>query len=221
MAISTDVLNSVNGTSSSGGSTSGSKNDTSAQAVQDRFLKLLVAQLNNQDPMNPLDNAQMTSQMAQINTVTGIETLNQTVSTMLSQMSAMQALQGTGLVGREVLVPGSGLSVSGGVARGGFDLSTAADSVQVEIRSASGQLLDTLDLGTQAAGRHTFEWDATGYADGAALQFKVVPTAGGVAVTSTALQRAKVEGVGTESNALTLQLASGASVSYDNVRAIY
>ena len=45
-------------------------------AAQDRFLKLLVAQLNNQDPMTPMDNAQMTSQIAQINTVTGIQQLN-------------------------------------------------------------------------------------------------------------------------------------------------
>ncbi|MEG0141807.1 MAG: flagellar hook capping FlgD N-terminal domain-containing protein, partial [Comamonas sp.] len=55
---------------------------TDPNEAQDRFLKLLVAQLNNQDPMNPMDNAQMTSQMAQINTVTGIQQLNQTMQSM-------------------------------------------------------------------------------------------------------------------------------------------
>ena len=62
------------------GNTKASDPNTDPAAAQDRFLKLLVAQLNNQDPMNPLDNAQMTSQMAQINTVTGIQQLNQTMA---------------------------------------------------------------------------------------------------------------------------------------------
>ncbi|MGI9133999.1 MAG: flagellar hook assembly protein FlgD, partial [Rhodoferax sp.] len=66
-----------------------------ANASQDRFLKLLVAQLNNQDPMNPMDNAQMTSQMAQINTVTGIQQLNETMNSMSSQYASIQMLKGT------------------------------------------------------------------------------------------------------------------------------
>ncbi|OZA55313.1 MAG: flagellar biosynthesis protein FlgD, partial [Acidovorax sp. 17-64-282] len=72
---------------------------TDASAGQDRFLKLLVAQLNNQDPMNPLDNAQMTSQIAQINTVTGIQQLNDTVKGLVSQFAAQQMLQGSAMVG--------------------------------------------------------------------------------------------------------------------------
>ena len=105
-------------------------------ARQDRFLKLLVAQLNSQDPMNPMDNAQMTSQIAQLNTVTGIEDLNKTVGSVLSQMSSMQALQGATMVGHDVLVPGSKLSVADGVATGVFDLAVPADNVTVEIRTA-------------------------------------------------------------------------------------
>ena len=76
-------------------------------AAQDRFLKLLVAQLNNQDPMNPLDNAQMTSQIAQINTVTGIQQLNQTMESMSAQFNSLQVMQGTALIGRNVMTEGS------------------------------------------------------------------------------------------------------------------
>ncbi|MBX9833033.1 MAG: flagellar hook assembly protein FlgD, partial [Burkholderiaceae bacterium] len=74
------MINSVTNTSSTT-DTAGTKAAAanSNEGAQDRFLKLLVAQLNNQDPMNPLDNAQMTSQIAQINTVTGIQQLNETV----------------------------------------------------------------------------------------------------------------------------------------------
>ena len=89
---------------------------TDANASQDRFLKLLVAQLNNQDPMNPMDNAQMTSQMAQINTVTGIQQVNETLKSMAEQFSGMQVLQGSSMVGHNVLVQGNTLTRSNGVA---------------------------------------------------------------------------------------------------------
>lgn len=224
MAIGTDVLNSVNGASgaSTGAATgSASRNDSSAQAVQDRFLKLLVAQLDNQDPMNPLDNAQMTSQIAQLNTVTGIENLNNTVSTVLSQMASMQALQGAAMVGHDVLTEGSALQVSDAVGRGGFDLATSADSVKVQVRTAGGTLVDTIEMGGLAAGRHSFTWDAAAYAGSTAgLSFTVLPTAGNVPVTATALQRSRVEAVSSENNVLTLQLAGGQSLPYSSVKAI-
>ena len=97
---------------------------TDASAGQDRFLKLLVAQLNNQDPMNPLDNAQMTSQIAQINTVTGIQQLNDTVKGLVSQFAAQQMLQGSAMVGHQVLAEGNTLSVDteSGQATEAFDL---------------------------------------------------------------------------------------------------
>ena len=91
----------------------------------DRFLKLLVAQMQNQDPLNPMDNAQVTSQMAQINTVNGIEKLNTTVEGLSSQFMQMQALQGASLVGRDVIVPGSQLDIVDGVGQGGFELTVA------------------------------------------------------------------------------------------------
>ncbi|WP_428572002.1 flagellar hook capping FlgD N-terminal domain-containing protein [Ramlibacter sp.] len=64
---------------------------TSAADQQDRFMKLLVAQMKNQDPLNPMDNAQMTSQIAQINTVAGIEKLNATVESLAASFEALQA----------------------------------------------------------------------------------------------------------------------------------
>ena len=73
-----------------------SNSTTDPAAAQDRFLKLLVAQLNNQDPMNPMDNAQMTSQMAQINTVTGIQQLNKTMESMAGQFTASSTVRPMG-----------------------------------------------------------------------------------------------------------------------------
>ncbi|HEY9105542.1 MAG TPA: flagellar hook capping FlgD N-terminal domain-containing protein, partial [Roseateles sp.] len=91
-------------------SVAGAGDTTSA----DRFLKLLVAQMQNQDPLNPLDNAQVTSQMAQINTVNGIEKLNTTVQGLQSQFVQMQALQGASLVGHDVVVAGNKMDFSDG-----------------------------------------------------------------------------------------------------------
>ena len=68
------------------------------------FLKMLTAQMKNQDPLNPMDNAQMTTQMSQINMVSGIETVNDTLKTIASQFGVFQQLQGTALIGREALV---------------------------------------------------------------------------------------------------------------------
>ena len=95
----------------------------------DRFLKLLVTQMQNQDPLNPMDNAQITSKMAQINTVSGIDKLNTSVQGLSTQFRQMQALQGASLVGRDITLNGNQLSVQGGVGVGGFELSGTADSV--------------------------------------------------------------------------------------------
>ena len=99
-------------------------NATDTTATSDRFLKLLVTQLQNQDPLNPMDNAQVTSQMAQINTVTGIEKLNTTMSGMTDSFSQMQILQGASLVGHQVLLEGNKLAVdtSQGIGVGAVDL---------------------------------------------------------------------------------------------------
>ncbi len=195
-------------------------NSTTAEASQDRFLKLLVAQLNNQDPMNPMDNAQMTSQLAQINTVSGIQTLNDTMTSMATQIAALQSLQGSATIGREVLTAGNTLQVTDGVGKGAFDLASNADAVKVEVRTAGGTLLDTVSLGAQEAGRQSFTWDASQYTNAGALSFTVTATQGTTAVTSTALERNKVVAVSNDNNVLNLQLANGGSVAYSAVKAI-
>jgi len=191
-----------------------------ANASQDRFLKLLVAQLNNQDPMNPMDNAQMTSQMAQINTVTGIQQVNETLKSMAAQFTSLQVLQGASMVGHNVLVESNTLTRSAGVASGAIDLTGKADAVKVDIMSPGGQVLDTLNLGALDAGRHSFDWDASSYQGTGEPSFKVTATLGGQAVTSTALARDTVTSVGSDNGAMTVQLQGRAAVAYSSVKAI-
>ncbi|MCS4511227.1 flagellar hook assembly protein FlgD [Xylophilus ampelinus] len=191
--------------------------------AQDRFLKLLVAQLTNQDPTNPMDNAQMTSQIAQINTVTGITQLNSTVKDMAAQLAATQGLQATALVGRTVQAEGDTLSIdkTGKTGTGGFELSGAASSVVVNIATASGKSLGSINMGTQSAGAHDFSFDTSGYTGTEPLKFTVEATNKGTAVSSTSLTRSTVTSVGSDSSgALTLNLGNGSSVAYGKVKAI-
>ncbi|MDP2107925.1 MAG: flagellar hook capping FlgD N-terminal domain-containing protein, partial [Rhodocyclaceae bacterium] len=123
-------------------------NKSSATAdIQNRFLTLLTAQLKNQDPTSPMDSAQMTSQLAQISTVDGIERLNATLQKMLGNTADAQAMQAAALVGRGVLVPGSALQLVEGAAVGALELAGPADEVTVTIKDANGLVQRTLNLG--------------------------------------------------------------------------
>ena len=202
------------------GSTTGTKgnNSTDPQASQDRFLKLLVAQINNQDPLNPMDNAQMTTQMAQINTVSGIQELNATLKGMASQMASSQAMQGTTLIGREALIEGDALAFEGSTGKGAFTLDGAASGVTVDIIGKNGAVLDTVSLGAMDAGQQGFEWNAGAIDPATVGRFSVRATQGAETVTATALQRVEVASVGLSNGAMTVQLQNGRSITYDQIR---
>ena len=190
-------------------------------AMQDRFLKLLVAQMNNQDPMNPMDNAQLTSQMAQINTVSGIQELNQAVSNISSQFGAMQMLQGSSLIGRDVMYAGNQLNVQNGVAKGAVDLAAAVEDLKIQITNSAGTVLDTVALGAKSAGRTNFSWNASSYNGSDNVYMKVVATAGGKPMDATGYVAGTVKSVGSDTKgALSLQLQNGKQLSYIDVQAI-
>lgn len=218
MLSSTISSTSTTASLASSSDTSAAKTDTSAD--QDRFLKLLVAQLNNQDPMNPMDNAQMTSQLAQINTVTGIQQVNQTLKSMAEQFASLQVLQGASMVGRDVLIEGSTLKTTDGVAKGAIDLSGRADSVKVEILSPSGVVLGSMNLGALDGGRHNFEWDASGYTGTGDPSFRVTAVRGTQAVATTSMTRDRVVSVSSQDGAMSVQLRDHASVAYSSIKAI-
>jgi flagellar basal-body rod modification protein FlgD len=214
MAISASTLSNINGTSTTATSA------TDAAGSQDRFLKLLVTQLQNQDPLSPMDNAELTSQIAQINTVSGIATLNTSVQGLSTQFLQMQSLQGASLVGKDVIVPGNKLDIADGDGQGGFELTSAADAVKVEVVNQAGKVVDTLNLGAQSSGMHSFDWASGTYDKTSNLTFRVTATSGATTLTNTALMRDKVDAVSTSGNALMLELDSGKTVDYATVRAI-
>jgi flagellar basal-body rod modification protein FlgD len=206
-------------TAASAADTAGVAKSTTVETSSDRFLKLLVAQMKNQDPLNPMDNAQMTSQMAQINTVSGIEKLNASVQELSTQFVQMQALQGAGLVGRDVVVPGNRLDIDAGTGQGGYELESAADNVKVEILNAAGKVVQTLDLGAQSAGLHGFDWATDRYTDADGLKFRVSATSGAAAKSVTTLMRDEVTAVTTGGGGFKLELLHAGSTDYASVRA--
>lgn len=215
---STGLLSSINGT----------KTDTAsaAQEQQDRFLKVLVAQMKNQDPLNPTDNAQMTSQMAQISTVSGIESLNQTIKSIMDQFSAGQTVQATNMIGHGVLAPGNTVTLADGTASEfAVDLSTAADSVQLSIVDSAGNTVKQENLGPQKAGALTLNWDGTNnagahVADG---KYKAMVTASiaGKSVTATPLSYGLVQSVSQVNGAVSLALQNGQQINLSDVQKVF
>ena len=152
LAKTIEALNAAN-------SSLGKKSTSAIGETQDRFLKLLITQMKNQDPLNPMDNAQVTSQMAQLSTVSGIDKLNTTLKALSDSMAAAQSVSASSMIGRGVLVPGSTIALENGQALGGLDLALPADSVTVKIQDSAGALVRTLQLGEQKAGVIPLAWD--------------------------------------------------------------
>jgi flagellar basal-body rod modification protein FlgD len=191
----------------------------------ERFLKLLVTQMQNQDPLSPMDNAQLTSQLAQINTVNGIEKLNTTVEGLNANFVQMQAVTAASLVGHNVTLQGNRMVIENGTGTGGFELTGGADNVRIEMLSPAGRVVESKDLGPKGSGRHSFEWAAAakGVADtgdgGAPYTFRVVATQGTVAVPAQALMQDRVTAVASKGNGLVIDTQYSGSVAYSDVKA--
>lgn len=191
---------------------------TDPKAAQERFLKLFVAQLNNQDPLNPLDNAQMTTQMAQINQVVGLQQVNETLKSLAMQFQTVGAIQGAQLVGRLVASDGNGLVVRDGVASGAFNLTAAADDVNVEILNAAGEVVGTLALGSRPAGLQRFDWPLGSVPQDQVASLRVTATQAGQTVAATPLALQQVQSVGWVDGALRLR-TDGGTLAMDQVLA--
>ncbi|GAA5110684.1 flagellar hook assembly protein FlgD [Alloalcanivorax gelatiniphagus] len=195
-AIDTSTLNAINGRAASAASYG-----TDADDLQDSFMTLLVTQLRNQDPMNPMENAEMTSQLAQINTVSGIKELNTTLEAITGQLDAGQAIQAAGLIGKGVLVPGERILMGedGSSTPFGIELGGAAEEVRITIRNGNGEVVRRFDPFAMDAGVESFTWngemDDGEIAPKGAYSVSVEATADGEDVPVTQLNYALVNGV--------------------------
>ena len=193
----------------------------SPKEIQDRFLTLLIAQLQNQDPLSPMDNAQITQQMAQISTVQGISGLNDTMNKLL----AVQGTQAAQFIGRGVTLDGSDLQLSAGVANGSALLDGNANEVTLEIFGAGGLPVRTINLGAQPAGMLQFQWDGNNDA-GAPMPdgnyaYRVSAKAGTFDIGVETFTAARVLSVSLAASGPTLLLDNGQEIPVSSVKRIF
>jgi flagellar basal-body rod modification protein FlgD len=197
-------------------------NAQAADELQDRFMTLLITQIKNQDPLNPLDNAEVTSQLAQLNMVGGIERLNERIEAMAASFLSGQSLQAASLVGRNVLVEAGTLDNTGQGGRFGVEVARSVDAMSVSIVGPTGDIVERIDLGSQPAGLLALEWDGLDSGGQAApagsYRIEITATSGGDSVPVTALAARTVSAVTTGDGKVQLELSNAGTVSLGQVR---
>jgi flagellar basal-body rod modification protein FlgD len=223
MTTTVSATNSSSSTTSS--KTTTKKDPNSPEAIQERFMSLLVAQLKNQDPMQPMDNAQVTSQMAQLNTVSGINNLNSTVEGMAKSFTSNQTLGATSMLGKTILTEGRTVQLANGKATGALDLQQSADAVQVDVLDKSSKVIKTIDLGPLSKGTHQFEWDGTD-ASGNTLtegsyKFSITASAAGQDAAVTSMSISQVMGLRNGTDGAALLTSDGSEVALSAVKQVF
>lgn len=216
------IIDAVNAANSAGSSSS---KTSSAAEMSDRFMTLFLAQLQNQDPLNPMENAEMTSQLAQMNMVSGLETLNESMQTLLGSYNEALSLQAANLVGKNVLVPGDDLTLSEDGSLFGLELSGPADKVEVIVMDSTGKEVARQSLGEQDAGSMAFYWDGTKSdgekASAGSYSFSVSASLDGEPVEVKALQVGTVSALVRGTNGFLLEVAGLGNVTLDDVKQVF
>lgn len=217
---------SLNKTSATGDS-SGSETKKTSQLGKDEFLKLMVAQMNNQNPLEPQGNGEFIAQLAQFSTVEGITNLNTSVSSILSGSQSSQALQASTLVGRKVIVDTDKVKVDTSADfKGALNLTASSPNVWVNVYNDAGNQVNRLNLGQQSSGLVNFTWDGTDAngkkLDAGTYRFEAQAN---VNDTTTAMKTslpANVDSVtlGQNGGEMTLNLAGVGSIGISKVQAV-
>ena len=197
---------------------------SSALNVQD-FLQLMTTQLQDQDPLNPVSNTDFFSQIAQFSTVSGIDQLDSSFSTLATQLTSSQMLQASSLIGQSVLVPGTSTQLTSNGLNGAVQVPASGD-VTVQVRDSTGALVGTLDLGVQSAGNVPFSWDGKDGNGNALPQGTYTISAqvgsGSSAQSATTDVAAQVLSVSqSSSGGLTLDLQGLGEVPFSQVQQLY
>lgn len=223
-------INKANGLNSDGTKVS---KETDAEELQNQFLTLLTAQLQNQDPLNPLENTELTSQLAQINTVSGIAGISEKITALMSALNNNQGIQAASIIGKNILTNGNQITLSSytdesgntsSAAYGGIKLESNADKVVVKITNGSTEVR-SIDLGAKNAGIVSFAWDGIDNygnlrTDGN-YKFTVEATQKDSGVIATTMQYSPVYAVSRNSTGdFVLDLGDKGTIKLDDVQQI-
>ena len=134
--------------------------NTDTELGSDDFLKLLTTQLQNQDPLSPMQNEQFLAQLAQMSSVSGIENLNTTMTTVASAMSNSMISEASSMLGQRALINGSTTRAHEGVVNGRVHVPDNGSDVTLTYTDAnSGEILHSQVMTDQFAGNVEFSWD--------------------------------------------------------------
>ncbi len=219
VSTSSDIYSSLGLTASSASTTTSNSSSSLSQAD---FLKLMTEQLQHQDPLKPMDNSQMVSQMAQLSTVQGIGDLNKTVTALSSSMSSDQILRGAQLVGHQVLVPSATLPLGSEGGASGVIAAPSAGIVNLTVSDANGNAVKQISVSASKAGEINFSWDGTNTAGNrmAAGTYSVTATHTDSSGTNTSLStyvQAPVESATIGSDGIYLDLTGLGTAPLANV----
>ena len=195
---------------------------------QDQFLKLMLAQLQNQDPLKPMANGEFLTQMAQFSSAKGIQQMSESFDTFTESLTSSQALQASSLIGRQVMVPGDigYMEQGGGGIAGAAELPGSATNVVVSVYDNAGTLVKRISYGQQEAGLFQFSWDGTDVdgepATPGHYRIAVEAQAGGENKAAETLLLSRVDSVtlGKGGKGVTLNLAGLGTVNFSEVREI-
>jgi len=134
----------------------------SYEISKEQFLQLLVAQMEYQDPLNPMENTEFTSQLAQFSSLEQLYNLNDGFENLQLLLSAQTSFQAIDLIGKSVKASGQFIGVNdGAITTGSFELPEYSSQTTVNIYDLNYNLIKSIDLSSQAAGRHEVDWDGT------------------------------------------------------------
>ncbi len=199
-----------------------------AEMGQEDFMKLMMTQLQNQDPMKPMENGDFLAQIAQFSAVNGITELQKSFDTLASSLYSSQALQATGLVDKNVLVPSKEALFLGdnSVMAAAVDIDNGVDELKVIIKDSVGQTIKTLDLGPQNEGRIGFTWDGKNDAgetvNSGVYEIEAIAKVAGEKIGATTLAFAPVESIslGGKNGSVSLNLMGLGAKDFTDVREI-
>lgn len=193
---------------------------------RNEFMQLMIAQMENQSPLDPQDNGAFISQLAEFSGLEEMQRLTSTVDSFMTQYQSTQALQASAMVGRTVLVPGSSapLSVDGDI-KGIIDVPASTGTMNVSIFNGSGELVNRYEMGQQVAGSLPFLWDGTN-SDGEQMPYdqyviRAEASIDGEVKQLSTLLSANVNSVSIgQTGGVTLNLSGMGSIPLEEVREI-
>ena len=200
---------------------------TEQKLGQEDFIKLMTTQMNNQDPMKPMENGDFLSEMAQFSTVSGLKEIKDAFNGLATSLKSSQALQASSMVGRQVLVPGSMSTLSEGTPmKAAVEIEEDVADVKVNVINDQGALVKEIALGNKSAGVAHFTWDGMLDADKKAMSgnysIQAIGMKDGQAESLKTLITDTVQSVslGTGGQGVSLTLANAGSAGLADVKEI-